>query len=749
MIAGFSARSADRAEQRDFHADAKRFSISLVQYFSDSCTLTAIHEGTILMSFCRHLSAAIFSLALFQCFAQNQPAQKPEKPGVANPVLVVDDKPVTALPYTPSLDVPSMDKSADPCVDFYRYTCGGWMKNNPIPPDQAAWSVYGKLTVDNQRFLWGILDELAKKTAGRTPTQQKIGDYFGACMDEAAVEKLGATPLKPALDAIAALKSKKDLAALLGREHLANATQELLFGFGSDQDFSDSSQVIAFAVAGGLGLPDRDYYTKPEPKSEEIRQKYLVHVQKMLELLGDQPATAKREAATIMRIETALAKASLTRVEQRDPHNLFHKMDRKQLQALTPDLDWNTYLKTAGIDQVSTFNVTEPKFYQELDRQIQTNSLDDLKTYLRWHIASANAPYLSSKFVNQHFDFYSHTLRGVEQIAPRWKRCVRLVDGQLGEALGQEFVNRAFSQQTKQSTLKMTKLIEQAMEDDINQLTWMGPETKKQALEKLHSVVNKIGYPDKWRDYSSVEIKRADFVGNVQRATMFESRRELTKIGKPLDRGEWGMTPPTVNAYYNPQMNDINFPAGVLQPPLYDPRLDDAPNYGNTGGTIGHELTHGFDDQGRQFDAKGNLRDWWTKEDGEQFEKRAQCIVDQYAGYTIVDDIKINSKLTEGEDVADLGGLILAYIAWKADTQGKQLENRDGFTPDQRFFIGYAQWACENQRPENLRANAITNEHSPGKYRVNGLMVNIPEFQQAFSCKAGQPMVRENRCRVW
>jgi putative endopeptidase len=703
------------------------------------------------MSFCRLLSAAVlfFFLALFPCSAQDQPAQKPEKPGIANPVVVVDDKPVTALPYTPSLDVPSMDKSADPCVDFYQYTCGGWMKNNPIPPDQASWSVYGKLTVDNQRFLWGILDDLAKKTSGRNATQQKIGDYFSACMNEPEVEKLGATPLKPALDAIAALKSKKDLAALLGREHLANATDGLFFGFGSDQDFSDSNQVIAFAVAGGLGLPDRDYYIKPEPKSEEIRQKYLVHVQKMLELLGDQPAAAKREAATIMQIETALAKASLTRVEQRDPHNLFHKMDRKQLQALTPDFDWNTYLKTAGIDQVSTFNVTEPKFYQELDRQIQSNSLDDLKTYLRWHIVSAKAPFLSSKFVNQNFDFYSHTLRGVEQIAPRWKRCVRLADGQLGEALGQEFVNRAFSQATKESTLRMTKLIEQAMEDDIKQLTWMGPETKKQALEKLHSVVNKIGYPDKWRDYSSVEIKRDDFVGNVQRATMFESRRELAKIGKPLDRGEWGMTPPTVNAYYNPQMNDINFPAGVLQPPLYDPKLDDAPNYGNTGGTIGHELTHGFDDQGRQFDAKGNLRDWWTKEDGEQFEKRAQCIVDQYAGYTIIDDIKINSKLTEGEDVADLGGLILAYMAWKADTQGKQLENRDGFAPDQRFFIGYAQWACENQRPENLRANAITNEHSPGKYRVNGLMVNIPEFQQAFSCKAGQPMVRENRCRVW
>jgi endothelin-converting enzyme/putative endopeptidase len=701
------------------------------------------------MRFYRLLSTFLFASTLLIQSSAQQPEQKPEKPGVDNPVAVIDDKPITALPYTPSLDLPSMDKSADPCVDFYQYTCGGWMKNNPIPADQAAWSVYGKLTVDNQRFLWGILDDLAKKTAGRTATQQKIGDYFSACMNEAEVEKLGAAPLKPALDEIAALKTKKDLAALLGHEHLANATEGLFFGFGSDQDFSDSNQIIAFATAGGLGLPDRDYYTKPEAKSEEIRQKYLVHVQKMLELLGDSPEAAKREAATIMKIETALAKASLTRVEQRDPHNLFHKMDRKQLQALTPDFDWNTYLKTAGIDQVSAFNVTEPKFYQELDHQIQNNSLDDLKTYLRWHVASANAPYLSSKFVKQNFDFYSHTLRGVEQIPPRWKRCVRLTDGQLGEALGQEFVNRAFSQETKQSTLKMTKLIEQAMENDIQQLTWMGPETKKQALEKLHSVVNKIGYPDKWRDYSSVDVKRDDFVGNVHRATIFESKRQLAKIGKPLDRGEWGMTPPTVNAYYNPQMNDINFPAGVLQPPLYDPKIDDAPNYGNTGGTIGHELTHGFDDQGRQFDAKGNLRDWWTKEDGAQFEKRAQCIVDQYAGYTIVDDIKINSKLTEGEDVADLGGLILAYMAWKMDTQGKQLENRDGFTPDQRFFIGYAQWACENDRPENLRANAITNEHSPGKYRVNGLMVNIPEFQQAFSCKAGQPMVSQNRCRVW
>ena len=683
--------------------------------------------------------------------AQNKPTQpaQAEKPGVANPVLKVDEKPLTALPYTPSLDLASMDKTADPCVDFYQYTCGGWKKNNPIPPDQAAWSVYGKLHQDNLRFLWGILDDLSKKTTGRTPNQQKIGDFFGACMDEPAIEKLGPAPLKPELAQIEALKSKKQLAALLAHEHLNNATRGLMFNFGSDQDFANSSSVIGFATAGGLGLPDRDYYIKTDPKSQEIRRKYLIHVQKTLELAGDKPPVAQNEAATIMRIETALAKASLTRVQRRDPHNLFHKMDRKQLQALTPDFNWNTYLKDVSLPAVNTFNVTEPAFYKEVNRQIESNSLADLKTYLRWHVASANAPYLSSKFVEENFDFNLRTLRGVQQIQPRWKRCVGLVDRLLGEALGQEFVNRAFSPDMKKRTVEMTQQIENAMQQDIEQLTWMSPETKKQALLKLHSVVNKVGYPEKWRDYSSVVIRPNDFLGNVQRAAAFESHRDLNKIGKPLDRGEWGMTPPTVNAYYNPQMNDINFPAGVLEPPLYDIKEDDAPNYGNTGSTIGHELTHGFDDEGRQFDAKGNLLDWWTKADAEQFTQRAQCVVDQYAKYVVVDDIKINSKLTEGEDVADLGGTILAYAAWKQATKGEHLTDRDGFTPDQRFFIGFAQWACENNRPENERVNAITDPHSPGKYRINGVVVNMPEFQQAFGCKAGQPMVKENRCRVW
>jgi putative endopeptidase len=659
------------------------------------------------------------------------------------------EKPLTSFPYTPGLDVTSMDKNADPCVDFYQYSCGGWMRNNPIPADQPRWSVYGKLYQDNQQFLWGILEQLSKQTSGRNANQQKIGDYFGACMDEAAVNKLGAKPLQPYLDQIAAMESKKDLPALLASLHTSLQSGGLFFNFGSNQDFENSQNVIAFAEAGGLGLPDRDYYTKTDEKSVDIRNKYLVHVQKMFELLGDKPDVAKAEAAKVMEIETALANASLTRVERRDPYKLFHKVDFKGLHAMTPDFDWSIYIKEIGLTAQDTFNVTQPAFYAELDKQLKALNLGDIKTYLRWHTAHAVAPYLSDDFVNEDFNFFGKTLRGVLQLRPRWKRCVTLVDDQLGEALGQEFVARAFGPELKQKTNLMTRQIEQSMEQDINTLAWMSPATKRQALEKLHMIVNKIGYPDKWRDYSSVDIKPNDFVGNVQRATTFESKRDLNKIGKPLDRGEWGMTPPTVNAYYNDQMNDINFPAGVLQPPLYDPKMDDAPNYGNTGGTIGHELTHGFDDQGRQFDAHGNLKDWWTKDDAQNFTDRAQCIVDQYAQYTVIDDIKINSRLTEGEDIADLGGLVLAWMAWKDQTKDMQLEPRDALLPEQRFFVGYAQWACENDRPENLRVSAITDPHSPGKYRVNGLMVNMEEFQKAFRCKAGQPMVRENRCRVW
>jgi putative endopeptidase len=659
------------------------------------------------------------------------------------------EKPLTSFPYTPGLDVTAMDKTADPCVDFYQYSCGGWMKNNPIPGDQPRWSVYAKLSQDNQQFLWGILDQLSKETTGRNPNQQKIGDYFNACMDEAAVNQLGAKPLQPYLDQIAALRSIKDLPALLASLHLKLQSSGLFFSFGSNQDFENSQNVIAFAEAGGLGLPDRDYYTKTDDKSVDLRKQYVVHVQKMFELLGDKPEAAKAEAAKVMQIETTLAKASLTQVERRDPYKLFHKVDFKGLQALSPNFDWSIYIQQIGLPAQNTFNVTQPAFYTEFNKELKALDIHDIKTYLRWQTAHALAAYLSDDFVNESFSFFSKTLRGVPQLRPRWKRCVSLVDEQLGEALGQEFVARAFSPELKEKTLHMTEQIEHAMEEDIKTLTWMSPATKQQALAKLHTIVNKIGYPDKWRDYGSVDIKPMDFAGNVQRAIVFESKRELNKIGKPLDRGEWQITPPTVDAYYDDQMNDINFPAGVLQPPLYDPKMDDAPNYGDTGGTIGHELTHGFDDEGRQFDAHGNLKDWWTEDDAKNFTARAQCVVDQYAQYTVVDEVKINSKLTEGEDLADLGGLILAWMAWQDQIKDMKLEPRDGLTPEQRFFVGYAQWACENTRAEDLRMSAITDPHSPGKYRVNGLVVNMEEFQKAYSCKAGQPMVRENRCRVW
>jgi endothelin-converting enzyme/putative endopeptidase len=659
------------------------------------------------------------------------------------------ETPLRELPYTPGLDLKSMDRSIDPCTDFYQYSCGGWMKANPIPADQASWDVYGKLAVENQRFLWGILDELAGKAEGRNANQQKIGDYFAACMDEAAAARLGARPLKPYFDLINGVVARKDLPAALAHLHLATGDSGFFFGFGSGQDFENSSAVIAFVTAGGLGLPDRDYYLKDDDKSREIREKYVAHVARIFGLVGEAPEAARRNAAKVMEIETALARDSLARVDRRDPYRLFHKMDLKALRELTPGFDWTVYLRTLGMERVTTFNASEPDFLKAFARQLAALKLEDIRTYLRWHMARSAAPVLSPDFVNAHFDFYSKALRGVPELKPRWKRCVGLVDSQLGEALGQEFVRRTFSPALKEKALRMTRQIEDAMAQDIRAIPWMGPKTKEKALEKLKAVVNKVGYPDKWRDYSAVVVKRDDFFGNVERAQRFETRRDLAKIGKPLDRTEWYMTPPTVNAYFDSQLNDINFPAGVLQPPLFDPKMDDAPNYGNTGMTIGHELTHGFDDQGRKFDAKGNLKDWWTKEDSDAFSERAKCIADQYAQYTVIDDIKINSELTLGEDVADLGGILLAWMAWKTETAGKTLAPRDGLTPEQRFFVGYAQWACTNERPEESRLRAVTDPHSPAKYRVNGLMVNLPEFEKAFSCKPGQAMVGEKRCRVW
>ena len=643
------------------------------------------------------------------------------------------------------LDPSSMDTSVDPCVDFYRYSCGEWIKKNPIPSDQSSWSVYGKLQDDTRQRLREILEGAASATGNRTAVTQKIGDYYASCTNEAAIDKDGVTPLKKQFDVIEKMNTKSQLAETVS----AMASNLPLFKYRSDQDYHDSTQVIAEVDQGGLGLPDRDYYFKEDAKSEELRKAYTAHVEKMLTLLGDKPEAAAAGARAVMRIETELARASITRVERRDPTNLYHRMKVAELEKMSPAFQWKVYFGKVGPQGLDSLNVQTPKFFPAMNAQIEKEDLAAWKAYLRWHLAHADARYLSAAFVNENFDFYGKKLVGAQQLRPRWKRCVEDVDNHLGEALGQAYVEKYFSAEAKQQARKMVKEIEAAMQQDIETLPWMSAETKKSALEKLHAVANKVGYPDRWRDYSKLEIVRGDELGNVIRARDFEFQRQLTKIGKPVDRQEWGMTPPTVNAEYNPQRNDINFPAGILQPPLFDPTSDLAPNYGDTGGTIGHELTHGFDDEGRQFDAQGNLRDWWTAADGKEFEARAKCISDQYAQYVIIDDIHINSKLTLGEDVADLGGLLLAYNAWKEDTKAQKLEPIDGLTPEQRFFVGYGQYWCSDTRDEAKRWRATVDPHSPDMYRTSGVVTNMPEFQEAFHCKTGTPMAPEKRCRVW
>ena len=654
------------------------------------------------------------------------------------------------LPYTPSLDPAAMDRAADPCVDFYQFACGGWMKNNPIPADQSSWTTYGKMQDDNRVLLRVLLEQMGAGAVSRTPNQQKIGDYYRACMAEPALDARGASPIAPQLAAIGNMRSLSDLARIVGDSHSTMLVRgAILFGLAAEQDARNSTETIASVDQSGLGLPDRDYYLKDDVKSKSLREQYADHIAHVLELLGDQPAQASAGAQTILRLETELARGHMSRVDRRNPDNTYHRLPRAKLKALMPSWPWDSYFAQMGIGQIGDLNVTSPGYFEALEKQLTTVPLSDWKTYLRWHAARLASPYLSTAFVNADFEFFSKTLTGARELQPRWKRCVGRVDRHLGEALGQVYVEKYFTADTRTRTMRMVSQIEAAMEEDINSLEWMSAETKKQALAKLHAVTNKVGHPDRWRDYSSVSIVPGDFFRDATTAMAFEVRRQLSKIGKPLVRGEWYLTPPTVNANYDAQMNEINFPAGVLQPPAFDPKMDDAPNYGNTGGTIGHELTHGFDDEGRRFDARGNLRDWWTEVDGKEFERRSSCISDQYSSYVAVDDIRVNGKLTLGEDVADLGGLILAYRAWVKETSGKTLTDKDGLTPAQRFFVGYGQSWCANSRPETLRLRAVTDPHSPERYRTNGVVSNMPEFRAAFSCTSGQPMVREPVCKVW
>jgi putative endopeptidase len=698
----------------------------------------------------------IFSIASF-AQGNNPPQAQPQvakKPGPQTtppmtPAVTPAAIPPSELKEIKGFDPLLLDKSADPCVDFYQYSCGNWLKQNPIPPDQASYGRDTELTERNRLLLRDILEKAAADRPDRSSVEQKIGDYYSSCMEEKAIEDKGIAPLKPELDRIAALKSKSELPEELAHLHLLGV--DVFFSYGSDQDFKDAASVIAEADQGGLGLPERDYYTRTDAKSLETRKQYTAHVAKMLELIGESPTPAQANAQKVMAIETALAKASLTVTQRRDPASIYHKLPLTDLQKMDPVFAWNRYLRATDTPPVQSLNVAVPDFFKGLQTVISQQDLPTIKTYLRWHLVHQMAPMLPAKFVAENFDFYGQKLQGQKELQARWKRCVRSTDHQLGEALGQKYVEREFGPENKARTLRMVKDIEVAMAHDIEQLTWMSPETKQKAKEKLDQVANKIGYPDKWRDYSTYEVTRGDALGNYIRGTEFESRRQIAKIGKPVDRGEWGMSPPTVNAYYNPQMNDINFPAGILQPPYYDPKADDAVNYGDAGGVIGHELTHGFDDEGSQFDGKGNLANWWTEADRKEFDTRTACVANEYDQFVAVDDVHLNGKLTLGENVGDLGGLKLALMAYLARAAAAPAtdQSAEGFTPEQRFFLGYGQGWCENDTPEILRLQAQTDPHSTAKYRVNGVVINLPEFQKAFSCKTNSPLAPEKRCEVW
>jgi putative endopeptidase len=667
-------------------------------------------------------------------------------------------------PKLEHFDPTLVDRSLNPCDDFYKFACNKWITANPIPADQVFWSTGSGLQLWNENVLRETLEASSKNEPGRNAVQQKIGDYWAACTDLSGIEAAGLKPLQPQLDGIAAIKSKSEIAAEIAHLHQSfpdawdqsdNQSDAPFFGFTGKQDYDDASKVVAQIDQGGLTLPSRDYYLNKDEKSLETLKKYHAHIQKMFSLAGEKEAQAGADADTVIEIETGMAQGQMDNVKRRDPKSMNNKMSLTQIRELTPSIDWNVYLKAVKAPASEHYIVTSPDFFRAEEKLLAQHPLEHWKTYMRWHVLHAAAPFMTQAMVDENFDFFAHTLAGQEKQLPRWRRCTRAADRDLGEALGQAYVDRAFPPESKARTIEMVHAIERAMNDDVETLNWMTPTTKEQAIVKLKGIEDKIGYPSHWRDYSGVKIVRDSYVDNVQQATGFEFERWVSKIGKPVDRAEWTMTPPTINAYYEPQLNTINFPAGILQPPYFEKGMDDSVNYGAIGMVIGHELTHGFDDEGRKFDAKGNLRDWWTAEDAKQYDERGKCISDEYT-QDVTDagpGVKQNGLLTQGEDTADNGGNRLALKALEAELkkQGKSLDDKgpDGWTYEQRFFLSNAYSWCANVRPEITRLIVTTDPHSMPVFRIDNVLNNMPEFAKAFGCKAGQKMVRANACRVW
>jgi endothelin-converting enzyme/putative endopeptidase len=684
---------------------------------------------------------ALVCTAALPGIAQQAPAPKPA-------AAVALEKPIAGF------DPSSIDLSADPCVDMYKFACGKFAANHPIPADQTSANMFTVLRNVNTQSLNAILEKAAAGGAGRSPDEQRIGDYYASCLDTAAIEKQGLAPIESLLHEIDALgpgaPNKAAFSTLVGQ--LQRMGVNVFFNYGEQQDFGDSSKQIGAAYQGGLGMPEKDYYLRTGAKDEELRKQYVVHVAKMLTLAGSTPQRAAKQADAIMAFETALAKSSMGVTEMRDPEKIYHMQPIATFEAAVPGIDLPVFLDAMHSPHIAEIDNATPDFFPTLNKEIASTSLDTLKAYMRYQLLTSEASFLPKRFDDENFDFYHRILNGQQEQRARWKRCSDAVNGALGEALGKVYVEQYFAGDSKAKMVEMVKDIEDAMGRDLDQLDWMSPATRAKAKEKLAGVANKIGYPDKWRDYSKLAVKRGDAVGNDLRATAFENDRQLAKIGKPVDHTEWGMTPPTVNAYYDPSMNDINFPAGILQPAFYDRTQDDAVNYGHIGAVIGHELTHGFDDEGKKFDAKGNMSDWWTQEDTKKFEGRTDCLVNEYGAFVAVDDVHVNGKLTLGENTADNGGLLLAYLAYMQRAKDDHLDidaKKDGFTGPQRFYIAFTQNWCENTRPEAVRSQVLTNPHSPDHFRANGAIVNQPGFAGAFSCKKGSPMVPVNSCRVW